>query len=92
MLKDVPDRRNENQDADDDGSRREGRILECRGRGDVQDQVPQDTASDSRREAQNAHAEDIHFFLNADNRAGNRKGNGTDDFQNKQDLHDLVLP
>ena len=88
MLKHIPHRRNKDQDTDHNGGGRESGILESGRRGNVQDQVPQDSASDSRREAQNGNAEDIHLFLDADNGSGNGKGNGTDDFQDKKDLHD----
>lgn len=56
---------------------------EC-GRCNSQSDVPYGTAAYCRHNSHDGNAQNIQISINAGNESGNRKGNSTDDFQNKQ--------
>ena len=77
----VPHRLQEHDQGHADGCQGVHRFPEHDGRSIAQQQVPHDTASDSRRQAQDRDAEYIHPFPDGQHRAGYRKGDRTDQFQ-----------
>lgn len=61
------------------------RVAECAGRRYAENEIARDSAADSRNNAQNHDAENIHVFLQPCHRAGNRERNGADDFKRKNE-------
>lgn len=50
----------------------------------AQNQVPDDTAADGGGQTQDGHAQYVHVLFNAHDGAGNREGNGPDQFKDPE--------
>ena len=61
------------------------RVTECAGRRYAENEIARDSAADSRHDAQNHDAENIHVFLQPRHRARNGKRNSADNFKSKNE-------